>query len=66
LEEVFKILQKKKLARKRGRLLEIKPDVIRDYIILNLIGKNTEESKEWLNKVLNMKGTEKRKQLLNN
>ena len=61
LESIFKILQEKKLAGKRGRLLEIKPDVIRDYIIIKLIGENKEEAKEWLEKILRMKGTEKKK-----
>ena len=61
LERVFKILQQKNLAGKRGRLLEIKPDVIRDYIILNLIGNNKKESKNWAEKILSMTGKEKKK-----
>lgn len=64
LENIFTILQEKKLAGKRGRLLEIKPDVIRDYIILKLIGENKQESKEWVEKILSMRGTEKKKSAL--
>ncbi|MDE0118557.1 MAG: hypothetical protein OXM55_00930 [Bdellovibrionales bacterium] len=64
LEEVFKVLQKKKFASKRGRLLEIKPDVIRDYIIFKKIGDNISESKEWLNKILNIKNLRKMKSAL--
>lgn len=64
LENIFTMLQEKKLAGKRGRLLEIKPDVIRDYIILKLIGENKEESKEWVEKILSMKGTGKKKSAL--
>ena len=64
LEEIFKTLQEKNLASKRGRLLEIKPDVIRDYIILKRIGENREESKEWLEKILHMQGSEKKESAL--
>ena len=64
LKNVFKILEEKKLASKRGRLLEIKPDVIRDYIILKKIGENKEESRKWLKKILNMASSEKKKSAL--
>ena len=64
LEDVFNILQRKKFASKRGRLLEIKPDVIRDYIIFEKIGANSAESKQWLQKILTINNLEKMKSAL--
>ena len=64
LEKVFKHLQKKNFASKRGRLLEIKPDIIRDYIVFNYIGDNVSESKEWLEKLFQLKNPEKIKSAL--
>ena len=60
IEGFLNILKKAKIVGNKGRFLEIKPDVIRDYIILTLIGENQEESKEWVDKILNMKGTIKK------
>ena len=60
IEGFLNILKKAKIVGNRGRFLEIKPDVIRDYIILTLIGENQEESSEWVEKILNMKGTIKK------
>ncbi|MDE0151442.1 MAG: ATP-binding protein [Bdellovibrionales bacterium] len=64
LEDVSKLLQDKSFAVKRGRLLEITPDVIRDYIIIKKIGDNRQESKEWLQKVLQIKNLEVMKSAL--
>ena len=64
LENVFQILIEKKFAIRRGRLLEIKPDVIRDYIIFKLIGGNTSESKKWLQNILKIENLKTKKSAL--
>ena len=64
IEGFLNILKKAKIVGNRGRFLEIKTNVIRDYIILTLIGENQEESSEWVEKILNMQGTIKKKSSL--
>ncbi len=64
LAAVFDHLQNTKLASKRGRLLEIKPDVIRDHIIFKYVGCNVFESKKWLNKIFQLKDSYKMKSAL--
>ena len=62
LHEVIQTLQDKEFLIKRGRLIEIKPDVMRDYIIFDQVGKYG--LKDYLKKVLEIRDLQVKKRSL--
>ena len=55
LNALFTNLIERRVCRKRGRLVEIKPDIIRDYILYEWLGKNPRNAEELVNNILQSK-----------
>jgi len=55
LNELFMNLIDRKFLKKRGRLVEIKPDVIRDHILYEWLGKDKRNAEELVSSILKAK-----------
>ena len=64
LNELFNNLIERKVCKKRGRLVEIKPDVIRDHIIYEWLGKNKRNAEELVSSILQSENFPHQKKVL--